>query len=360
MSGSSFGKIFRLHTFGESHGVAIGGIIDGCPAGLEVDAARVQRELDLRKPGQSTLTSARAEDDRIEILSGIFQGKTTGAPIGFIIRNKDQRSSDYDQLSGAYRPSHADYTYEKKYGTRDHSGGGRSSARETACRVAAGAIARIFLEQMGISIAAYVRQVGEIGVTADHSTLDLASTYSNAVRCPEKGTAEKMTTLIEEARSQGDTVGGIIQCVIKGLPVGFGEPVFDKLHALLGHAMLSINAVKGFEVGSGFYGATRRGSQENDVFEPDDSGGIRTRTNNSGGIQGGISNGMPVVVNVAFKPVSTLMREQQTVDRSGTPVKINPGGRHDPCVLPRAVPVVEAMAALVIADCALMARSARI
>lgn len=360
MAGNSFGRLFRLHTFGESHGPAIGGVLDGCPAGIKINTGDIQEELDRRRPGQSAITTQRAEDDTIEILSGVFEGVSTGTPIGFIIRNKDQKSADYDQLANAYRPSHADFTYEKKYGLRDHRGGGRSSARETACRVAAGAIARSVISTADITVSAFVRQVGDVATEQTHDTLLLSDTYKSIVRCPDPVAAEKMRQLIEKVREKGDTVGGIIQCVINGAPAGLGEPVFDKLHAMLAHAMLSINAVKGFEIGSGFAGALRLGSEENDIFESDAEGRIRTRTNHSGGIQGGISNGMPIVMNIAFKPVSTLMRPQQTVNSQGTTVSVHPKGRHDPCVLPRAVPVVEAMAAMVMADFLLMGRTSRI
>ncbi|MGE4585707.1 MAG: chorismate synthase [Mangrovibacterium sp.] len=347
---NTFGQIFRLSSFGESHGPAIGGIIDGCPAGLEICADEIQRELDRRKPGQSKITTPRHESDRVELLSGIFEGKTQGTPIGFIIRNKDQHSDDYDNLKNVFRPSHADYTYMEKYGSRDHRGGGRSSARETVARVVGGAVARkLLLRQTGVCIQAFVKQVGEVELKKNYRELDLSLTESNIVRCPDPETAERMIARIEEAGSIRDTVGGVIQCILSGVPAGLGEPVFNKLHADLGHAMLGINAVKGFEYGSGFEGAKLSGSQHNDIFVKTGNG-IGTRTNRSGGIQGGISNGEDIYFNVAFKPVATLQKEQKTVDTAYKETTIHPKGRHDPCVLPRAVPIVEAMAALVLAD----------
>ncbi|MEL7586356.1 MAG: chorismate synthase [Prolixibacteraceae bacterium] len=346
---NTFGQIFRLSSFGESHGPGIGGIIDGCPAGLEINTDFVQNELNRRKPGQSKITTQRDESDVVEFLSGIFEGKTQGTPIGFIVRNKDHHSHDYDSLKNVFRPSHADYTYQKKYGSRDHRGGGRSSARETIARVVAGAVAKLLLEKAGIQINAFVCRVGEVELKKNYQELDLSLTESNIVRCPDAGTAEKMIGRIEEAGRNHDTVGGIIQCVIKGVPAGFGEPVFNKLHADLGHAMLGINAVKGFEYGSGFDGTKLSGSEHNDVFISTASG-VRTETNHSGGIQGGISNGEDIYFKVAFKPIATLLKEQRTVDTAESETTIHPGGRHDPCVLPRAVPIVEAMAALVLAD----------
>jgi chorismate synthase len=345
---NSYGTLFRITTFGESHGPAIGVIIDGCPAGLVIDDAFIQSELDRRKPGQSKITTQRKEDDVFRILSGTFEGKSTGTPIAIVIENQDQRSKDYGHIAETFRPSHADFTYEAKYGVRDYRGGGRSSARETAARVAAGAIAKLLLAKEGIQINAFVSRVGEI--EAPHYTsLDLNKTEENIVRCPDGATAEKMIALIDKVRLERDTIGGIVTCVVKNTPVGLGEPVFDKLHAELGKAMLSINAVKGFEYGSGFEGIKMRGSQHNDEFF-NDGGRIRTRTNNSGGIQGGISNGEDIYFSVAFKPVATIMQDQATVDKHGNETNVSGKGRHDPCVVPRAVPIVEAMAALVIAD----------
>ncbi|GHM99879.1 chorismate synthase [Cytophagales bacterium WSM2-2] len=356
--GNSFGKIFSITTFGESHGAAIGVIIDGCPAGLDVDEVFIQSELDRRKPGQSKITTQRKEEDKFKILSGVFEGKSTGAPIALMIENTDQRSKDYSHIAESFRPSHADFTYEMKYGVRDYRGGGRSSARETAARVAAGAIAKLFMRKSGVSIQAFVSQVGEI--KAPHYTsLDLARTEDNIVRCPDAATAEKMIALIDEIRLKRDTIGGIVTGVIKNSPVGLGEPVFDKLHAALGHAMLGINAVKGFEYGSGFEGIKLLGSQHNDEFYKEGDK-IRTRTNHSGGVQGGISNGEDIYFNVAFKPVATIMQDQQSVDKSGNEVTVSGKGRHDPCVVPRAVPIVEAMAALVMADFLLIARTTKV
>lgn len=363
MSGNSFGTLFKLTTFGESHGVAIGGVIDGCPAGLKIDDTFIQTELDRRKPSQSHITTQRKESDTVELLSGIFEGYSTGTPIGFIIKNEDQHSKDYEHLKENYRPSHADFTYVQKYGVRDYRGGGRSSARETACRIVAGAIAKLLLHEKNISIHAFVKQVGDITLTKNFDELDLTKTESNVVRCPDEIVAEQMINYIEKIKKQGDTIGGIIQCVIKNSPVGLGEPVFDKLHAVLGHAMLSINAVKGFEIGSGFNSITKKGSELNDVFIPtanvtQSAVEVKqeiptpqiTKTNNSGGIQGGISNGMPIYFNVAFKPVATIMQKQTSVNKQGEEVVLEAKGRHDPCVLPRAVPIVESMAALVMAD----------
>jgi len=356
MAGNSFGTLFRLTTFGESHGPAIGGVIDGCPAGLKIDTDLIQRELNRRKPGQSRITTQRKEDDIVEFLSGVFEGITTGTPIGFIIKNEDQKPKDYSHLKDTFRPSHADFTYERKYGVRDYRGGGRSSARETACRIVAGAIAKLLLKEKNITVQAFVKQVGNIALNKNYEALDLSKTESNVVRCPDEAIAAKMIEHIEDIKKQGDTVGGIIQCVVHNLPIGLGEPVFDKLNALLAHAMLSINAAKGFEFGSGFSSVNFKGSELNDVFIPQEKGEkMLTHTNNSGGIQGGISNGMPVYFNVAFKPVSTLMRDQQSIDSSGKEITLQGKDRHDPCVVPRAVPIVESMAALVIADLLLLA-----
>ncbi|NER13411.1 chorismate synthase [Leptobacterium flavescens] len=353
MAGNSFGKLFKLTTFGESHGKAIGGIIDGCPAGLQLDLDAVQQDLDRRKPGQSAIVTQRKESDTVQFLSGIFEGKTTGTPIGFIIHNEDQKSKDYSHIENSYRPSHADYVYDQKYGFRDYRGGGRSSARETASRVVAGAIAKQLLNT--IEIKAYVSAVGEISLDKDHNEIDLQNIESNIVRCPDTGTAAKMEQYIKEIRKQGDTVGGVVSCVIKNVPIGLGEPVFDKLHAELGKAMLSINAVKGFEYGSGFEGAAMKGSEHNDLYNADGT----TKTNYSGGIQGGISNGMDIYFNVAFKPVATLIQEQTTINKEGEYVQMQGKGRHDPCVVPRAVPIVEAMAALVLADYHLLDKVAK-
>lgn len=350
MAGNTFGKVFTLTTFGESHGEAIGGIIDGCPSGLDVVVEEIQNQLDRRKPGQSKITTQRKESDTVQLLSGIFEGKTTGAPIGFIIPNTNVRSKDYDHIKDVYRPSHADYTYQQKYGIRDYRGGGRSSARETACRVVGGAIARQLLK--GVTIQAYVSAVGEISISDDYSKLDLSQTDSNIVRCPDSAKAAEMIELIDKTRKEGETIGGVVSCVIKGVPAGWGEPVFDRLHADLGKAMLSINAVKGFEYGSGFAGSKMKGSEHNDSFNAE--GG--TSSNFSGGIQGGISNGEDIYFKVAFKPVATLMRDQQSVNEKGEEVTVKGRGRHDPCVVPRAVPIVEAMAALVLADHYLMSK----
>ncbi len=346
---NTFGKIFRLTSFGESHGRGIGGIIDGCPAGLEIDIDSIQRDLSRRKPGQSKITTQRKESDQVEFLSGVFEGKTQGTPIAFAIWNKDQHSKDYDNLKDVYRPSHADYTYIKKYGTRDHRGGGRSSARETIARVVAGAVAKQILAKAGVSVQAFVSQVGEIKMEKPYTEVNISSAEENLVRCPDPETAERMIARIEQAAKDRDTVGGIITGVAQGVPAGWGEPVFNKLHADLGFAMLGINAVKGFEYGSGFAGTGLSGSEHNDVFVRSNEG-VKTKTNNSGGIQGGISNGEDIYFNVAFKPIATLLKEQQTVDKENNEITINPKGRHDPCVLPRAVPIVEAMAALVLVD----------
>jgi chorismate synthase len=344
MAGNSFGTLFKITTFGESHGEALGGIIDGCPPNITIDFEQIQKELSRRKPGQSSIVTQRKENDNVQFLSGIFEGKTTGTPIGFIIPNTNQKSIDYEHLKDAYRPSHADYVYEKKYGIRDYLGGGRSSARETVSRVVAGAVAKQLLAN--IKINAFVSSVGEIFIDKPYQELDFSQTESNAVRCPDAETATKMEAHINEVRKDGDTVGGTITCVIQNVPIGLGEPVFDKLHAELGKAMLSINAVKGFEYGSGFCGARMKGSEHNDLYLPDGT----TKTNLSGGIQGGISNGMDIYFRVAFKPVATIMQKQQTLDNQGNIIEMQGKGRHDACVVPRAVPIVEAMAAIVLAD----------
>lgn len=357
MAGNSFGTLFRLTTFGESHGKGIGGIVDGCPAGLVIDIAFVQEQLDRRKPGQSSIVSQRKESDTIQFLSGIFEGKSTGAPIAFFIPNEDERTVDYNHLKDAFRPSHADYTYEAKYGHRDYRGGGRSSARETATRVAAGAIAQLLLKNAGVEIAAFVTSVGNISVGKnqdeflEHFDINILrkQVEKNIIRCPDANTAQQMIELIEQIRKEGDTIGGVISCVITGVLPGLGEPVFDRLHADLGKAMLSINAVKGFEYGSGFSGSSMRGSEHNDIMTPGEST-THFNTNHSGGIQGGISNGEPIYFRVAFKPVATIMQEQNSVNNTGEAITIAGKGRHDPCVVPRAVPIVESMAALVIAD----------
>jgi len=344
MAGNSFGNLFKLSTFGESHGEAIGGVIDGCPPGIKLDLELIQFEMERRKPGQSKIVTQRKEPDSVKFLSGIFEGVTTGTPIGFIIENTNQKSKDYSHIKDVYRPSHADYVYDQKYGHRDYRGGGRSSARETACRVLAGAIAKQVLNKLKVS--AFVSSVGEIFLDKPYQELDLQKTESNIVRCPDDATAKKMIERIQEIKKEGDTIGGTITCVIKNVPVGLGEPVFDKLHADLGKAMLSINAVKGFEYGSGFCGAAMKGSEHNDLFNEDGT----TRSNLSGGIQGGISNGMDIYFRVAFKPVATIMKSQETIDNKGNKAEMLGKGRHDPCVVPRAVPIVEAMAALVLAD----------
>jgi len=353
MAGNSFGQLFRITTFGESHGVAIGVIIDGCPAGLAVDIEFIQAELDKRKPGQSKITTQRKEADTVQILSGTFEGKTTGTPIAMLIPNEDQRSKDYGHNTDIFRPSHADYTYHHKYGIRDHRGGGRSSARETAARVAAGAIAKLLLKSAGIEVLAHVSSVGKIdapNISIQSAEEFIAIREANIVRCADPATAEEMITRIDEIRKQGDTIGGKVSCMVTNCPVGLGEPVFDKLHADLGKAMLSINAVHGFEYGSGFTGSEMLGSEHNDIFIKDSGEQVKTITNYSGGIQGGISNGMPIEFKVAFKPVATIMTNQNTVDAEGNAAQIQGKGRHDPCVVPRAVPIVEAMAALVLAD----------
>ena len=344
MAGSTFGNYFKLTTFGESHGEAIGGVIDGCPAGVFIDLVAIENQMMRRRPGQSTIVTQRKEADTVRFLSGIFEGKTTGSPIGFIIENTNQKSADYTHIKDSYRPSHADYTFDKKYGHRDYRGGGRSSARETACRVAAGAIASQLLG--AIAITGYVSSVGDLTLEKPYQELDFNTVDSNVVRCPDAEMASKMIAKIKEVKKQGDTIGGIITCVIQNVPVGLGEPVFDKLHAQLGKAMLSINAVKGFEFGSGFKGATMNGSEHNDLFNQDGT----TKSNLSGGVQGGISNGMDIYFRVAFKPVATIMQKQQTINSKGEKIEMQGKGRHDPCVVPRAVPIVEAMAALTIAD----------
>ncbi|SHG33614.1 chorismate synthase [Salegentibacter echinorum] len=354
MAGNSFGKLFKLTTFGESHGQAIGGIIDGCPAGIQLDLEKIQTELNRRKPGQSAIVTQRKEPDTVEFHSGIFEGMTTGTPMGFVIKNANQKSKDYSHIKDTYRPSHADYTYDEKYGVRDYRGGGRSSARETACRVVAGAVAKQFLKE--IQFNAYTASVGEIELETAIKDLDFDLIETNPVRCPDAASAEKMEAYIKQIRKEGDTVGGTVQCVIRNMPKGLGEPVFDKLHAELGKAMLSINAVKGFEYGSGFGGTKMKGSQHNDLFNEDGT----TKTNLSGGIQGGISNGMDIYFNVAFKPVATIMQKQDTINKQGENVEMEGKGRHDPCVVPRAVPIVEAMAALVIADYLLQNKTAKI
>ena len=354
MAGNSFGQLFRLTTFGESHGKALGGVIDGCPAGLELDLELIQKDLDRRKPGQSAIVTQRKEPDTVEFYSGLFEGKTTGTPIGFAIHNTNQKSHDYSHIKDSYRPSHADYVYDQKYGFRDYRGGGRSSARETASRVVAGAIAKQFLGDMKIN--AFVSQVGELKLDKPYQELDFSNIESNAVRCPDNEMAQKMEDYIKAIKKEGDTIGGVVTCVIQNVPIGLGEPVFDKLHARLGEAMLSINAVKGFEYGSGFAGVAMKGSQHNDAYNSDGT----TQTNRSGGVQGGISNGMDIYFNVAFKPVATVLQAYDTINKEGEKVTTQGKGRHDPCVVPRAVPIVEAMAALVLADFTLLARTNKI
>ncbi|MFB6340408.1 chorismate synthase [Saccharicrinis sp. FJH62] len=349
MAGNTWGKIYRLSSFGESHGLGVGGVIDGCPPGTPVDIEFIQNELSRRRPGQSRITTPRKEEDQVEILSGVLNGIATGTPIGFLIHNKDQRSGDYDNMKSVYRPSHSDYVYETKYGVRDHRGGGRSSARETIARVVAGAIAKQALKAHGIQVTAFTSSVGDLHMEKPYTELDLSTIEDNIIRCPDQKIAEKMIDLVDQVRKEGDTIGGVITGVVQGLPVGLGEPVFDKLHAELGKAMLSINAVKGFEYGSGFAGTQLRGSQHNDPFEIRD-GKVRTTKNHSGGIQGGISNGEDVYFRVAFKPVATVLRDQNTVDSEGKETVLKAKGRHDPCVLPRAVPIVESMAAMVMLD----------
>ena len=359
---NTFGQIFRLTTFGESHGDAIGGVVDGMPAGIEIDVDFIQQELNRRRPGQSSITTSRQEADQVELLSGVFEGRSTGCPIGFIVRNQNQHSHDYDNMRQLFRPSHADYTYYYKYGTRDHRGGGRSSARITISRCVAGALAKLALRQLGISIYAYTSQVGDIALERDYHLYDLSQIETNAVRCPDAEKAAQMIELIEQVKAEGDTIGGVITCVVKGCPPGLGEPEAHKLHADLGAAMLSINAVKGFEYGEGFAGVDQRGSEQNDVFLPSSADGLHlvTKTNHSGGIQGGISNGQDIYFRVAFKPVATLLQTQDTVDIDGQATTLKARGRHDPCVLPRAVPIVEAMAAMTIFDHFLLSKTAKI
>jgi chorismate synthase len=356
---NTFGNIFTLTTFGESHGEAIGGVVDGMPAGIAIDVDFIQSELNRRRPGQSSITTSRQEGDVVELLSGVFEGRSTGCPIGFIVRNTNQHSQDYENMRQLYRPSHADYTYATKYGNRDHRGGGRSSARITISRVVAGALAKLALRQLNISVQAYTSQVGHIQLDRDYQKYDLSLTETNIVRCPDPIKAEEMIQLISQLRAEGDTIGGVITCVVKGCPPGLGEPEFGKLHAALGSAMLGINAVKGFEYGEGFDGVTTRGSEQNDVFV-NINGKVETLTNHSGGIQGGISNGQNIYFRVAFKPVATLLREQDTIDIYGNATKLTAKGRHDPCVLPRAVPVVEAMAAMTILDYYLLNKSTKL
>jgi chorismate synthase len=354
MSGNTFGKSFTLTTYGESHGPALGGVIDGCPAGVPIDIAAVQKDLDRRRPGQSAIVTQRKESDKVEIYSGVFEGKSTGTPIGFVIHNTNQKSKDYSHIKDSYRPSHADYVYDQKYGFRDYRGGGRSSARETAARVVAGSIAKQLIAP--IQIQAFVSAVGELSLPNPELVSDFSFIEENPVRCPDVAMAAKMEAYIKEVRKDGDTVGGVVTCVAKNVPVGLGEPVFDKLHAVLGQAMLSINAVKGFEYGSGFAGASLRGSAHNDLYNDDGT----TKTNNSGGVQGGITNGMDIYFNVAFKPVATIMQSQETIDSKGEKVIMEGKGRHDPCVVPRAVPIVEAMTALVLADFTLRNKNAKL
>jgi len=356
---NSLGTLFRITTFGESHGAGIGVVIDGCPSGLDIDQAFIQTQLTRRKPGQSKITTQRKESDEYEILSGVFEGKSTGTPIAIMIWNRDAKSKDYSHIAAKYRPSHADFTYQEKYGIRDYRGGGRSSARETAARVAAGAIAQQILNTQQIDIYAYVSQVGSIAVEHNYDQLDLKCIDDNIVRCPHEATAQRMIDLIDATRKSGDSIGGVITGVIKGVPVGLGEPVFAKLHAQLGHAMLGINAVKGFEYGSGFAGVQMKGSEHNDTFQQE-GGGITTSSNYSGGIQGGISNGQDIYFRVAFKPVATIMKDQDSIDQEGNPTVVQGKGRHDPCVVPRAVPIVEAMAALVVLDALMMNKSVKI
>lgn len=353
---NTFGNIFTLTTFGESHGAAVGGVVDGMPAGIDIDLDFIQQELNRRRPGQSHITTSRNEADRVELLSGVFEGKSTGCPIGFVVRNANQHSADYDNMKDLFRPSHADYTYYNKYGIRDHRGGGRSSARITISRCVGGALAKLALKKLGISVRAYTSQVGNIRLDNDYACYDLSQTESNIVRCPDLQKAKEMESLIASVKESGDTIGGTITCVISGCPVGLGEPEFDKLHAVLGYAMLGINAVKGIEFGAGFAGCERRGSEMNDIFSIE-NGKVQTRSNNSGGIQGGISNGNDIYFRIAFKPVATILREQETIDINGNRVAFKAQGRHDPCVLPRAVPVVEAMAAMVILDHFLLNKS---
>lgn len=362
MAGNSFGTLFKVTTFGESHGPAIGVVIDGCPAGLAVDVDFIQQELNRRRPGQSAVTSPRNEKDIVEILSGVYQGITLGSPIAMIIRNADTRPEDYDLLKDVYRPSHADFTYQAKYGIRDHRGGGRSSARETAARVMAGSIAKMLLKKFGISVSGYVSAIGGIQLSQSYTELNLSNTEANVVRCPDDEAATSMISAIETAKAEGDSLGGVVSCVVTGLQPGLGEPVFDKLHAQLGKAMLSINAVHGFEYGSGFAAASMKGSEHNDewISTTDELQKITTKTNYAGGVLGGITTGMDVYFKVAFKPVATIAREQATVNVDGEAVKLEAKGRHDPCVVPRAVPIVEAMAAIVLADMVLLNKVSRL
>lgn len=350
MSGNTFGTLFRITTFGESHGPAIGVVIDGCPAGLKADVDFIQSEMDKRKPGLSSITTQRKEEDKVEILSGLFDGVTTGAPITALVYNKDARSKDYESLKDVFRPSHADYTYQKKYGIRDYRGGGRSSARETAARVMAGSIAKLLLNSTGVEIFAFTDSIGTIKLNREVSTVELQNRFTNDVRCPDAATAVLMKQEIEKAKAEGDTLGGTICCIVRSCPAGLGQPVFDKLQADLAKAMMSIPSVHGFEYGSGFQGSMRRGSENNDEFITDENGNVKTRTNHSGGIQGGISNGMDIRFRTAFKPVSSILKPQQTVNQKGEVTEVKIEGRHDPCVVPRAVIVVEAMTAIVLAD----------
>lgn len=353
---NTFGHIFRLTSFGESHGDAIGGVVDGMPAGVEIDLDFIQAELNRRRPGQSRVSTSRDESDRVELLSGIFEGKSTGCPIGFIVRNENQHSADYDALRDLFRPSHADFTYQRKYGIRDHRGGGRSSARVTIARVVAGALAKLALQQLGITIQAYTSQVGDIVLDSDYKLFDFTLTETNPLRCPDPEKARQMEDLITKIKAEGDSVGGAISCVIKGCPVGIGEPEFDKLHARLGYAMLGINAAKGFEIGDGFSSTFQRGSEANDLFDE----GFATKTNHCGGVQGGISNGQDIFFRVAFKPVATIIQPQQTIDIQGNTTTMQAHGRHDPCVVPRAVPIVEAMAAMVVLDQILLQKTVKL
>lgn len=359
---NTFGTLFTLTTFGESHGAAVGGVVDGMPAGIDIDEEFIQSELNRRRPGQSRITTSRNEADKVEILSGVFEGKSTGCPIGFVVRNTNQHSSDYENMRNLFRPSHADFTYWSKYGVRDHRGGGRSSARITISRCVGGALAKLVLRQLGISVQAYTSQVGAIALERDYHLYDLSLTETNAVRCPDPVKAQQMEDLIARVKADGDTIGGIITCVVKGCPAGLGEPEFGKLHAALGAAMLGINAVKGFEYGEGFDGVTARGSEQNDIFVPSDTSSqtVTTLTNHSGGIQGGISNGQDIYFRVAFKPVATILQNQPTINKDSEATEFTARGRHDPCVLPRAVPVVEAMAAMVVLDNWLMNRTSKL
>ncbi len=353
---NTFGHIFRLTSFGESHGDAIGGVVDGMPSGVEIDLDFIQAELNRRRPGQSRVSTSRDESDRVELLSGIFEGKSTGCPIGFIVRNENQHTADYDALRDLFRPSHADFTYQRKYGIRDHRGGGRSSARVTIARVVAGALAKLALRRLGITIQAYTSQVGDIVLDSGYKLFDFSLRETNPLRCPDPEKARQMEDLITKIKAEGDSVGGAISCVIKGCPVGIGEPEFDKLHARLGYAMLGINAAKGFEIGDGFSSAFQRGSEANDLFDE----GFTTKTNHSGGVQGGISNGQDIFFRVAFKPVATILQPQQTVDIQGNTTTMQAHGRHDPCVVPRAVPIVEAMAAMVVLDQILLQKTVKL